>query len=417
MPLPWTLAFLLVLMTVPRSLLGQEFRTDWQTEVRKYAEAQDWTNALRIVEDELARSPQDVNVRAWHARVLTWSGHLEEAKREYSEIARMTPNAPDNWLGLASVYLRMGRLEEALRALDRAIELDPGRADLHSARGRALRAIGDRSQAALEFRKALLIDPASDEARAGMVSLRAEPKHELRIGSDNDLFSFASANHGQWISLVSRWTPRWTTSFAGDFFQRGGTSAGEFVGSVTGRLPRWGAFTAGGATAQDNGVIPKSEAFWEHDYGWKISENGIVRGVEAAYGQHWYWFVSARILILRGGVTVYLPRDWTWSLGLTEARSHFSAAQIGWRPSGTTKLGFPIVARRTRRLSGNMFFAVGTENFGQVDQIGAFSSQTYGGGLRFQLTERQDLSGYGAFQQRTQNRTDTSFGFSYGLHF
>ena len=53
----------------------------------------------------------------------------------------------------------------------------------------------------------------------------------------------------------------------------------------------------------------------------------------------------------------------------------------------------------------------------QVDQIGRFASQTYGGGLRFQFTARQDITGYAAYQKRTQDRNDTSFGLSYGIHF
>src|SRR5207244_10663025 len=54
----------------------------WQTQVRKYAEAQDWKSALRIVNQEIARAPQDMDVRAWHARVLTWSGRSEEHTSE-----------------------------------------------------------------------------------------------------------------------------------------------------------------------------------------------------------------------------------------------------------------------------------------------------------------------------------------------
>jgi hypothetical protein len=33
------------------------------------------------------------------------------------------------------------------------------------------------------------------------------------------------------------------------------------------------------------------------------------------------------------------------------------------------------------------------------------------------LTARQDLTGYAAFQQRTQDRAQTGFGFSYGIRF
>jgi tetratricopeptide (TPR) repeat protein len=408
---------ILCLLTFTPYLNAQQPSQEWQAEVRKYAEAKDWTNAIRVVDRELARAPQDVDVRAWRARVLTWSAHLAEAELEYLQIVKATRNDPDIWMGLASVYLREARAQEALRALNHGVELDPKRDDLRAARGRALRAAGERSEARREFQKALELNPASEEAHAGLISVRGEPKQELRFGSDEDLFSFASANRDQWTSLASQWTQHWATSVAGNFYQRGSIDAGKFAASVTGRATRLGALTAGGATSHDNGVIPKSESFFLYDRGWRTGESGVVRSMEIVYGQHWYWHINARILALNESVIVYLPREWTWTFGLTEARSHFSGTSPDWKPSGTARLGFPIAGRGQRQLAGNVLFAAGTENFGQIDQIGAFSSHTFGGGLRFQLTARQDLNGFGAFQQRTNNRTETSFGFSYGIHF
>jgi len=396
---------------------GQDRPPDWQAQVRKYAEAQDWKSALRIVDQEVSRAPQDMDVRAWRARVLAWSGQLADAEKEYLEIVKVSRTDPDNWMGLAGVYLREGRAEDALRALDRAVELDPKRADLRAARARALRAMGERNDARTEFQRALNLDPTSTEARVGLISLRREPRNELRFGQDNDLFNFADANHDEWVSLVSRWNSYWTTSVAGDFYQRGGADAGKFVGSVTRRQPKWGALTLGGAIGHDNAVIPKSEAFFDLDHGWKISEANFVRAVEFDYGQHWYWYRAARILTLNGTTIVSFPQEWTLSLGATGARSAFSGTGAEWRPSGIGRLGFPVTHWGDRGLSGNIFFAAGTENFAQVDQVGRFASQTYGGGLRFQLSARQDVTGYAAYQKRTQNRTDTSFGLSYGIHF
>jgi tetratricopeptide (TPR) repeat protein len=405
-----------VLLTVFPTF-GQDQATDWQAQVRKYAEAQDWTSALRIVDQELARTPQDMDVRAWRARVLSWSGHLAEAEKEYLEILKVSRTDPDNWMGLAGVYLREGRVEDALRALDRAVELDPKRADLRAGRARALRAMGERTEARMEFQKALNLDPTSMEARAGLISVRGEPRHEMRFGQDNDLFNFTSANHDGWVSLVSQWTPHWSTSFAGSFYERAGIRAGKFSGAVTARLPRWGALTAGGAAGHDNAVIPKSEAFFDINHGWKVSETNLLRAVEFAYGQHWYWYQASRILTLNGTTIVYFPQDFTLSLGATGARSAFSGTGAEWRPSGIARLGFPLANWGEKRLSGSVFFAAGTEDFAQIDQIGRFASQTYGGGLRFQLRARQDVTGYASYQKRTQDRTDTSFGLSYGIHF
>jgi tetratricopeptide (TPR) repeat protein len=395
----------------------QEQRPEWQTEVRKYAEAQDWDSAMRIVDRELVRAPRDADVRAWRARVLTWSGHLAEAEKEYLEILKVSRNDADNWMGLAGVYLREGRAAEALRALDRAVELDPKRADLRAARARAMRAMGERSEARVEFQRALNLDPASMEARAGLISVRGQPRHELRFAQDNDLFNFTSANHDGWVSFASQWTPHWGTSFAGSFYERGGVWAGKFSGAATGRLQGWGAVTVGGAAGHDHAVIPKSEAFFDVDHGWKVGETKFLRAVEFDYGQHWYWYQASRILTLNGTTIFSFPRDTALSLGATGARSAFSGTGAEWRPSGMARLRFPLASWGEKRLSGSLFFAAGTEDFAQIDQIGRFASQTYGGGLRFQLSARQDVTGYGSYQKRTHDRTDTSFGWSYGIHF
>ncbi len=409
------LVVLVILAACPA--FSQEHTPDWQTQVRKYVQTQDWDSALRVVDREVAKAPQDMDVRAWRARVLAWSGQLGEAEKEYLAILKVSRNDPDNWMGLASVYSREGKAEEALRALDAAVELDPKRADLHAARARALRAAGERSEARSEFRKALTLDPTSTEARAGLTSVRGEPKHELRFGEGNDVFNFASANHDGAVSLVSTWTAHWTTSFAGSFYERAGTNAGKFSGAITGRQHGWGALTVGGAKGRDNAVIPKSEVFFDLDHGWKTGETNFVRAVEFDYGQHWYWYQQSRILTLNVTTIVYLPREWTLSLGATGARSAFSGTCAEWRPSGMSRLGFPLAGWGEKRLSGSIFFAAGTEDFAQIDQIGKFASQTYGGGLRFQLTARQDVTSYASYQKRTQNRTDMAFGFSYGIHF
>ena len=372
---------------------------------------------MRVIDGEQEKRPGDIEVREWRARVLTWSGKTAEAEREWNEIVRVAPKDPDNWLGLASVYQREGRWGEAQRALDAAGELDPKRADLHAASGRILRAKGDRREAKLEFEKALQLDPASQEARAGLESLRSEPRHALHIGEDNDAFNFADANHDEWLDVASRWTPNWTTDFGTSFYQRGGTGAGKFMGSVTGRSARWGAITVGGAAGHDNAVIPRSEAFFDVDRGFRLRESGWIRGIETAYGQHWYWYQDARILALGQTVTLDLPREWTWMMRVTEARSHFSNTGTEWKPSGLAKLNFPLIRRNSGRLGGGVFFAAGTESFAQVDQIGSLASQTYGGELKLRLGGRQDITAYSFYQKRTQGRTQTSVGFSYGIRF
>src|SRR6202035_3386509 len=204
---------------------------------------------------------------------------------------------------------------------------------------------------------------------------------EIRVGVETDSLSYTAANQGQGASITTRWTPLLSTNLGGGFYQRSGIFADKFVGSVTLHAPSFAAITAGGAIANDHAVIPKSEAFFDFDRGLTIPDSRALKGIEFEYGQHWYWYQAARILTLNGAAVLYLPRDWSLTLAATGARSAFSATGVEWRPSGSTRLGFPLVAWSAARLSGNIFFAAGAENFASSDQIGRFSSQTYGGGL------------------------------------
>lgn len=408
-----TVALLLVISSAD----GRGQVPAWQAQVRKYAEAKDWDSAMQLVDQEIARAPQDMDVQAWRARVLTWSGKLLDAEREYVGILNLSRNDPENWLGIAEVYFREGKIAKALQAINVAEELDPKRPDIRAVRGRILRAAGQRAGAQAEFQSALRLDPANMEARDGLITVRPTAQHELRFGQDNDLLSYSPDFHHESVSVVSQWTSHWSTTAAGNFYQRSATAAGSFCGSITRRQPRWGALTVGGAVAYGNAVIPKSEAFFDLDHGWKTGETGFVSGVEFDYAQHWYWYQSARILALSGTTLLYLRGDWTFSLRAAGARSAFSGSHAEWKPSEIGRLEFPLTHWDEKRLTGNLFFAAGTENFATVDQVGSFASQTYGGGLRFQISARQDVSGFVGYQKRTQNRNDMMFGVGYDIRF
>src|SRR3989442_151604 len=194
---PWLSFFglILAIMLVVFQALGQDPPPEWQMQVRKFAELKDWDSAMRIVEREVARAPQDLEAKTWRARILLWSGHIVESEREFRLLVRAAPQDPDLRLGLASALGREERWKEALRELDAAVEVDPKRADLHAARGRALRALGRTDDARQEFVKALQQEPASEESRAGLLSVRAEPKHELRLGTEDRKSTRLNSSH------------------------------------------------------------------------------------------------------------------------------------------------------------------------------------------------------------------------------
>ena len=60
----------MVLILLGAIAQAQQPSVGWQQEVRRCVEVQDWATAMDIVDREILRAPQDMDVRAWRARVL-----------------------------------------------------------------------------------------------------------------------------------------------------------------------------------------------------------------------------------------------------------------------------------------------------------------------------------------------------------
>ncbi|MBI3405984.1 MAG: tetratricopeptide repeat protein [Acidobacteria bacterium] len=386
---------------------------DWQIELRRRVAAKDLPGAMACVEERLVATPADLEAQGWRARLLAWTGKWPESEAQYRRVIDAAPHDVDMLTGLSDVLLWQGKNEEALATLGRAKALDSTRAEVEVRRGRALRALGRTDEARVAFANALRLAPQDSEAKAGWESVRPAARNHVVMGADFDLFNYTDNAAALAASWRSDWTSRWSTTIGGAFFNRFGERAGKFSASATHRFTRNDSFTAGGAIAHDNGVIPRHEAFFEYGHGFRFEGKGFVRGLEASYRQNWLWFSSARVLVLTPGALLYFPCDWTWSLSVSSARSQFPGTVAEWRPSGQSRLSFPLHAR----LSGNVFFAVGTENFARADQVGRFSARTWGGGTRFELNSRQDASFYVFYQDRSQNRAQWGLGFAYGIRF
>lgn len=405
---------LVAALLVPAAVVARAQATPaWQGEVRRHVAAQHLAAALDVVEQRLAAAPSDLEARGWRARLLAWSNRWTEAEAEYQRVLAVHPDDTDILVGLSDVRAWQGRPAEALKLLDRAQQLDPGRGEIQVRRGRALRELGRRGEAAAAFRRALQLEPANEDAQRGLRSLEEPPRHELRLGVDFDHFPFAQDAQSVATSLHSRWSRRWGTGVVGTHYHRFGRQATRLLASTTFYATNYDAFTAGGGAGRHEDVIPKGEAFVEYGRGFGSRRRGWLRGAEATLRQHWLWYREARVIALTPGVILYFPRDWSWSLGITAARSRFTGTPAEWRPSGSTRLSFPL----HRVVTGNLSFSVGTENFAQADQIGRFSARAFGGGLRWRIHTRQDLGGYIFYQDRSQGRSQVGFGFSYGFRF
>lgn len=238
-------------------------------------------------------------------------------------------------------------------------------------------------------------------------------KHELRLGSDTDHFNYTDTATAESVTLTSKWDGHWTTAVTSTSYQRFGATAQRFTARVSRKFGLSSWLSVVGGAGHDESVIPKREAAFELGHAIRIPGKHFVRGVELAYGQQWLWFSGSKVMVLSGSAFLYLPRDWTFALTASAARSTFRLPDIEWRPSGGAKLAFPL----RKRWRGNVLFAVGSENFATSDQLAHFSARTFGGGIRHQLTPQQDIALNIACQDRSQGRSQTSVGISYGIRF
>ena len=408
-------ACVLVLLATPKVCRAQE--ADWQAQIRARVSNHDLPGALAIAEARLATAPEDAEAHYWRGRILAWTQKWPEAEAEYRKALAKAPKDSDILSGLAQLLHWQQRDAESLELLDRAQTLEPQDAAIAFQRAVALAALGRRGEAEQAYRRAHALDPENPDVMKGLSSLKGEPKQELLIGNETDAFNYTNAANTQSVAMVSHWRWNWITTFSSDTYERFGEKAEKFTGGTTWRITHADAVTLGGAAAHDSGIVAKGEAFFNYDRGIHISKEGFVRGMEASFGPHWYWFRDARVLTLTSDVLLYLPREWTWEVAGIAARSHFSGTPADWQPSGMSRVSLPLGRIAARQISGNVFYQLGAEDFAQVDQIGSFSAHTYGGGTKFELTQHQAFNFFAAYQKRTNGQTQTSYGAGYDLHF
>jgi tetratricopeptide (TPR) repeat protein len=394
------------------SASGQTSADDWQQRVRTEVQAQHLDAALTMVEQRLAEAPDDLEAHGWRGRLLAWKGRWPEGEAEYRLVLRSVPNDVDVLTYLSDVLLWQQKWQDSLQVLDQARKISPSDPEVLLRRARVLSLLRRGPEARAEYQETLTFDPENHDAKSALADLGPNTAHELRVGDDVDLFNYTGPAGTQSISLSSRWNQPWSTVFGISIYQRFGENAAKFMGSTAFHFTHNDWLNIGGAVANEQQVVPTHEAFLEYGHALRF-RNHWVQGLESSYQQHWFWYDGAHVLTFTTNQIVYLPRNWTWTLVVTGARTGFTGTPVAWEPSGWSKIGFPL----PRHLTGNVFYAVGTENYSQIDQIGRIAGHTYGAGLRYQLTERQDLTGYVSRQYRDLNQTVTSFGLSYGIHF
>jgi tetratricopeptide (TPR) repeat protein len=385
---------------------------DWQQQVQSAVEHHQIPVALAVVDHRLAGVPDDMEAHAWRGRLLAWTGRWQEAESEYQQVLNKFPNDVDVLTGLSDVLLWQQRYSEALAVLEQARSAAPQNPEVLVRRARLLALLERTAEARAQFQVVLTSDPSNPAAVSGLAGLAGFSKYELRIGEEADLFNYTQDAQVETITLTAHLNGSWTTTIGVSPYHLFGENAVKIWAEAAYRFHQnnWVRVLGAGANRQD--VVPESEALIEYGHGFRFS-NAWIKGLESSYQEHSLWYRGAQVVTLNTTQIAYLPNQWTWTLSVTGAHTRFGGGESDWVPSGSARLGIPLL----RSLTGNLLFAVGAENFAQVDEIGRLSARTYGGGLRYRFTESQDVTAFVARQDREYGQKQTSLGLSYGIRF
>ena len=127
--------------------------------------------------------PGNYYVNASWGRVLACLGKADEGMRHLQLAAQLQPCSQVYlWIGL--LYGQMGRSEEAGKALQTAIRMDPGSGAAHGALALWYESIRNFAAAENEYKANVILAPEDETARLNLARLRRITKPEPSVGSN-----------------------------------------------------------------------------------------------------------------------------------------------------------------------------------------------------------------------------------------
>ena len=128
--------------------------------------------AARAYEAIARQDPDNPLVNFRLADALLRAGQPARALPYFDRVANGGPRTADPLIGLAAAYASLGRLDDAGRALQRALEIDPSSGQAHYNLGEIARANGDRAAARAAYEAALRDEVTRERAAARLKDLR-----------------------------------------------------------------------------------------------------------------------------------------------------------------------------------------------------------------------------------------------------
>ena len=124
--------------------------------------------AERICRQALNAHPRDANLLCLLGASLIQQQKPQEAEHTLSRAVRIFADFSRAHEGLAEALIMQGRLPEALEALERAAELEPGSASIRMKKAKVLTGLGQDDDATREFEESFKLTPHREDLVRGL---------------------------------------------------------------------------------------------------------------------------------------------------------------------------------------------------------------------------------------------------------
>jgi hypothetical protein len=353
-----------------------------RTEAEHLARAGQTDEALRLFLQIAERNAEDLEARAWAARLALRLGRTADAEAWFRSVLHQRPQDVDALIGLGMTLTRRGEWQQALAILREAEPVAGENADLFGALARAYRRAGDDRRALDYFRRATALAPGDPDVVSGFEAVARVYGHSIAVeGFGEQGVPGAEAVSGS-LAADLRVTPALHLQGTVRVLERSGTTDVVAGGGVVWRLAR--ATTAGvrGAGGSGNISLPTSEVAAEVVH--------VVGLFEIGAGLRRMSYAGA-------GVTAVSP-VLSWDTDLHRIDGRYSYSRSRFDDTGKSPGDHSVLVRETwrawRRASINIAYAYGIESFENltVDRLGSLRTTTLAGGLQFRLPSLTTLT-------------------------
>lgn len=147
------------------------------------------SEALDLYRAYLSDWPSDLAAQYSYSRLLRMTGHAAEALSTYQQMTRETPNDPDLYVEIATVYRELAQLGPSIQAYQKAFTIDP-----------QMMLVANTNR---EYGVTLIADGQDAKAREVFSALLADP----RTWTEGQRWlAFLDLYHGQYESARNRFT-------------------------------------------------------------------------------------------------------------------------------------------------------------------------------------------------------------------